>query len=178
MTLKLLAVVMTLPAFGQPSARQLDLTAITQYLSLTTEQVQSLHTIKQQERTALQPLIQQLHTAEQVLRQLVRNDGDPSTIAAAITNLQNIRKQIQQTRATYVRQSQAVLTADQISKLQALRVALHLVPTAREAVMLNLLTPPQGMGPLPGIGLGMGPEMHPMGIGRRLRIDDSPSEER
>jgi Spy/CpxP family protein refolding chaperone len=161
MRLRFLAPVVTLvatAAFAQFSAPHPDLTAITQYLDLTPAQVQSLETIRQQERTALQPLIQQLRTAEQALRQLMRNDGDPNDIAAAIANIQNIRQQIQQTRATYVTQAQAVLTEHQIRKLQALQAALNLVPTAREAVMLNLLTPPQGLGTArAGHGLRHGP---------------------
>lgn len=158
MRLRFLApVVVTLAAtaaFAQFLRPQPDLTAIAQYLDLTPAQVQSLETIRQQERTALQPFIQQLRTAEQALRQLVRNNGDPNAIAAAIANVQNIRKQIQQTRATFVTQAQAVLTQHQINKLEALRDALNLVPTAREAVMLNLLTPPQGLG-APGAGHGL-----------------------
>jgi len=126
-------------------------TAVQAYLNLSDTQIASLEQLRQQEHTALKPIMEQMRTLHQSMRA-------GTGAADAATQMQNLEQQAAPIRASFQQQAQAVLTADQKTKLAALEAAMALMPTIHEAMGLNLLAPPKGMGPG-----GFGPEGMPHG---------------
>ena len=155
------------PGGGTPP--EPSLTGITSYLGLSTTQVESLQSIQTQERTALQPLLQQIGQAQTAVQNLIGSGStDTTALAAALLNVQNLRKQVTQKQGSFQAQAVAVLTADQKTKLGNLQAAQKLEPAIHEAEFLNLLAPPEnaaGPGVRPAGGPGGG---GPRGFGRRM----------
>jgi Spy/CpxP family protein refolding chaperone len=147
---------------GPPSDGQPDLSDVTSYLSLTSTQVQSLQSISTQQRAAVRGVQQQIADKQRALDTLIQKG---STDAAALGNLlidmQNLRKQVNQSAGTYQSQALAVLTPDQKTKLNNLQAAAQLQPAIHEAGFLGLLAPPQGANAGPGAGMRMGPGPRP-----------------
>ena len=123
------------------------------YLNLTDAQIQSLKQLHQSEMTAMRPIMEQMGPLHQSMRaQMEGTSTDATSTAKTVASIQNLRQQAAATRSSFRQQALAVLTADQRAKLAALESAMSLMPTVRQAMSLNLLTPPEG-------AEGGGPEM-------------------
>ncbi len=145
--------------FGPPSTTNGSQTQtptvdnVKQYLGLSDTDVANLEALHQATRQAIQPLAEQLHQQEQTLRQSIQNgSATAATIGTATLAIEALRKQIAQKQADAQVKAAASLTAAQQAKLKTLQAAMALAPTIREAHVLGLVTPPEGMGPG-----GMGP---------------------
>ena len=152
-------------AAGQPPAN-----ALKTYLSLTDAQVQSFKQIAQQTRTTVQPLMQQISTKSKALQDLRRQgSSDTTALGNLVVEIDGLHKQVADARASALTQVQALLTADQKTKLTALEAAAQLMPAIHEAAALGLIQAPAGGGGMGG-RMGMGPMgMGGPGAGRMMR---------
>lgn len=154
---------------GQPAGTppQPNVTDIKAYLGLTDAQVTSLTQLLQTERQSVQSLMQQVGQKRQALDAALKaGTSNAATLGQFLLDIQALEKQIEQKRTDSRTQALAVLTADQKTKLNALSAAEQLLPSIREAGMLNLLAPPQGAGPGgPGFRGGPGGRGGPRGFG-------------
>jgi Spy/CpxP family protein refolding chaperone len=120
-------------------------TAIQSYLNLTEAQITSLQQLRQSEAAALKPIYQQMGPMRQSLRtQEQSGSADAATVGKLVLDMKSLEQQAAPIRASFQQQAQAVLTADQKTKLAALQSAAALMPAIHEAGSLNLLTPPAG----------------------------------
>jgi len=139
------------------------LDAVKNFLALTDAQVNQLVQLRQQERTTLRPILQQLRIARQSLRKAMQA-GDSATVTSTMATIKDLQSQIANTNSNFRTQAVAILTDAQKAKLQVLQDALNALPAARQAIGLNLLTPPAGLR-APGM-LGPGPA----GMGQPNRL--------
>lgn len=128
------------------------------YLGLTDAQIQSLQQLRQSERAALKPIMQQIEPLRQSMHSQMQASGaDAAAVGKLMLSIQTLEQQAAPIRSSFQQQALAVLTADQKTKLAALENAANLMPAVHEATGLNLLTPPKGsFGPG-----GPGPEDRP-----------------
>lgn len=135
-------------------------TAAQSYLNLTDAQISQLKQLRQSEMAALKPIFQQIGPLRETLRtQEQSGSPDASAVGKLVLSIQALEQQTEPIRSSYQQQAQAVLTADQKTKLAALESAAALIPAIHEASGLNLLTPPKGeFGPG-----GFGPDGMPRG---------------
>lgn len=135
-------------------------TEVQSYLNLTDAQISTLQQLRQSEMTALKPIFQQIGPLRQSLREQEQSgSADATAVGKLVLSIQTLEQQAAPIRASFQQQAQAVLTADQKTKLTALQSAASLMPAIHEATGLNLMTPPKGAG-----GPGeFGPDMMPRG---------------
>jgi Spy/CpxP family protein refolding chaperone len=115
------------------------------YLNLTDAQIQSLQQLRQSEKTALAPIMQQIAPLRQSLNtQLNSGSADAATVGKLMLSIQSLEQQMTTSRNSLRDQAQAVLTADQKTRLAALQSAADLMPAIHQAMALNLLSPPAG----------------------------------
>lgn len=126
--------------------------ALKSYLELSDQQVQDLQNVEKSFRDAARPTMEQIRDKMQTLRETRRSGGDVTQLQSDLTTLQ---EQVKKLRDQYRDQSLAVLTETQKTKLTDLENALKLMPAAQEALGLNLLEAPEGMGFPGGPGRGM-----------------------
>jgi Spy/CpxP family protein refolding chaperone len=126
------------------------LTAVTTFLGLSDTLVTQLVQLRQQERTALRPILQQMRTQQQALRTALQAN-DSTAASAAMAAIKSLQDQVKSTNASYRSQALALLTPDQQTKLQTLQKAAQLLPAIRQAGALNLLDAPGGGPGGPGL---------------------------
>ena len=120
-------------------------TAVQSYLNLTDAQIASLKQLRQSEREALKPIMDQMAPLHQSLRtQLQSASADATAVGKLELSIQSLEKEAAPIRASFQQQAQAVLTPAQKTQLAALQSAAALMPAIHEATMLNLLSPPEG----------------------------------
>ena len=120
-------------------------TEVQSYLNLTDAQISSLQTLRQSERTALKPIMDQVGPLRESLHtQTQSTTADATAVGKTMLSIQALEQQAAPIRASFQQQALAVLTADQKTKLAALQSAAALMPAIHEATSLNLLTPPAG----------------------------------
>jgi Spy/CpxP family protein refolding chaperone len=135
----------------------------TEYLGLSTAQVDALKLLITQFREQTRTVREQMAEKQKALNTLLKNNStDAAAIGALMVEIQTLRNQIQSAHESVRAQALNVLTAEQKTKLANLEAAMALRPAIQEAMMLNLLTPPEGaagepMGGGPGMGRGPGP---------------------
>jgi len=131
---------------GPPAAPPID--AVKAYLSLTDSQLASLATIRQNEMKAIQSIMQDIATKEKALHDtLDKGTTDALAVGKQVLDIDALHKKADQAHTDAQAQAAAVLTAAQKTKLAALDAASKLRQEVQQAVMLDLLAPPQGGGP-------------------------------
>jgi Spy/CpxP family protein refolding chaperone len=135
-----------LAAQTAPTARPAPpVDAVKQALNLTDAQITQLEQLQQSARTAAQPLEAQIRTRQQALNQAMQQTSpDPLAVGRLMAEIKDLREQIRLTTGKLHSQAVALLTAEQKTKLKALEDAAKLQPAVGQAVMLNLIEPPQG----------------------------------
>src|SRR5215472_3515969 len=131
-------------------------TELTQYLSLTDAQLQSLQTILDDRSLAVQSIYTKINLTNQTLSQLLNSySGTASQLGQLLLDIRSLQKQLPLNDAPYKTQAVSVLTADQKTKLPKLAEALQLQAAAGQAGMLLLIdTPVTGPPGILPMGLG------------------------
>jgi len=112
------------------------------HLSLTDDQLQQLQNLRRDQFERMRPSIEQMAEKQRALDEaLAAASPDPALVGRLTIELQQIRKEIPDSRETLREQALAILGADQRAKLDDLGEALQLHATATQAVGLNLLDP-------------------------------------
>jgi len=130
--------------------------ALKEYLKLTPAQVADLQTIRTGMRDALKPLVEGLAPKVKALREALRQDPiDSEAVARLRKEVEDARSAIRAKREEFAAKARGVLTAEQVSSLQALDQALRLQRAAGQAAQLGFIEPPERMeGPLLRLGRG------------------------
>lgn len=137
---------LTVAAQTAPTARPAPpVDALKQALNLTGAQITQLEQLQQSARGAAQPLAAQIQTRRQALNQAMQQTApDPLTVGRLMVEIKGLGEQIRLNGEKFRLQALALLTADQKAKLKTLEDAARLQPAIGQAVMLNLIEPPQG----------------------------------
>lgn len=123
--------------------------AVKSYLNLSDGQIQTLEQIQQTERAALRSVHDRMRQAQDELR-TASNGSDLASAGAAQAKVAALRKQIEESHASFRTQAAAALTADQKTKLSTLNDLSKMMPALHEAAQLGLLaSPPRPDGPPP-----------------------------
>lgn len=143
--------VMQPPIIGGPEPSL----ALRQYLDLTNEQVSSIIRLRGDlNRFQSEKLRRQLQVNLEMSQELRRETLDPMAIGVRHVELEAIRREIDAEQARVARDVQALLTAAQRTRVQALHDVLRTYPLACEALYHNLMSvPPQQQGQMPGGGM-------------------------
>ena len=145
-----------------------NLDAVKSALGLSDAQVAQLKQIRKDTFTANEGLRTQMREKQQSLHTAMKSDNpDGSAMAAALRDLQTLRTQMKAKHDDLAKATRAVLTPQQATQLASLEQAMKLVPAARQATALGLITPSDNAGAAMIMG-GRGPGAAPMG-GRMRR---------
>jgi Spy/CpxP family protein refolding chaperone len=137
-------------------AAQGKTTAVQSYLNLTDAQISSLQQLRQSERAALKPIMEQMGPLHESLRsQSQSGSADATAVGKLVLSIQSLEQQAAPIRTSFQQQAMAVLTPAQKTQLAALQSAAALMPAIHEAEGLNLLTPPSGPDGPGGFGAAM-----------------------
>ncbi len=137
------------------------LTELKSYLALSDSQVTQLTDLRKQYQDAVAPVATQAADKRKTLVDLLKaGNADSNAISQLRQDLAGLRKQAQDTAQQYGVSARAVLTADQLTKLQALEDASKLMAAVHGAQALNLI---EGQGPFGGVRAALGAGM----MGRR-----------
>lgn len=125
------------------------------YLALTDQQLQQLQQLIRSRAEAIRPLHEQIRQKQQTLdQQLASGSASATALGQLLLDIQNLRKQVESTHATFHTQALNVLNEAQRGKLNGLQEAARLQPAIQQGVTLSLLDPPVNRTPMgPGIGL-------------------------
>jgi uncharacterized membrane protein len=131
---------LALTAQEQPPAPAL----IAQFLGFSDSQTVQFLKLLQNLPANIGPLQQQAVAAQQSLEQLVNSDNpDPATIGARLLAMRAIQKQIQGALDSYHKLFAALLTSDQMQRVQAVAQAGALLPAVNAFAQMQLLAPPR-----------------------------------
>lgn len=102
---------------------------VARYLELSSEQLGQWEELLTTLRSTVEPLQQRLREVESQLAELLRQENpDPAAVGALAIEGHTLRAGIAQGLRDYVHGFEAMLTAEQMRKLQALRLAERLQP--------------------------------------------------
>jgi hypothetical protein len=124
----------------QPAAPAL----VAQFLGFSDSQTPQFQKLLQNLQSNIGPLQQQAFAAQQSLEQLANTDNpDPAAIGARVLAMRAIQKQILAALDSYHKLFAALLTSDQMQKVQAVTQAGKLLPAVNAFAHLQLIAPPQ-----------------------------------
>ena len=131
---------LALTAQEQPPAPAL----VAQFLGFSESQTAQFQKLLQNLQSNIGPLQQQAAAARQSLEQLANSDNpDPAAIGARLLAIRAIHHQIQAALDSYHKLFAALLTRDQMQKVEAVTQAGVLLPAVNAFAQLQLLVPPQ-----------------------------------
>lgn len=136
------------PETARPPAANLQ-----EYLSLSDSQRQALAELQARMRTKARASVRQLGEKQRALRtQLASGDLNPFTVGKLYLSLEVAKDNAEATSAELRKEALALLSVEQLARLQKLEEARQMQPLVREAVGLFLIAPPTevltGTGPL------------------------------
>jgi len=117
---------------------------VAQFLGFSNSQTAQFQAVLQNLQSTIGPLQQQAADAQQLLEQLANSDNpDPAAIGGRLLAVRAIQKQILAALDSYHKLFVALLTTDQMQKVQAVAQAGELLPAVNAFAQLQLLMPPQ-----------------------------------
>jgi hypothetical protein len=129
----------------------INYTELKQYLGLTDPQLVSLQAIQNTRNQSQQAIYKQINDKNQQIYQLLDSGtGSATQIGQLMLDIRNLQKQLTTIDGPLRTQAQAVLTADQKTRLTKLVDAMQLQTPAWQAVNLLLIESPYPIGlPMP-----------------------------
>lgn len=113
----------------QPSSQETSLLqVVAAFLQLTPSQVTELEQLLQARQAKLVPLAQTVQTLTQQLGNRLNSGANPAQVGAVIIQIHALHQQMAQAQQAFLAQFIAILTAEQLQKLQAVQVAAKLQP--------------------------------------------------
>jgi hypothetical protein len=113
----------------QPSSEETSpLQVMAQFLQLTPGQVTELGQLLQARQATLVPLFQTAQALIQELGNLLNSGGNPAQVGAVVIQIHALQQQMAQAQQAFLTQFIAILSAEQLQKLQAVQVAAQLQP--------------------------------------------------
>lgn len=112
-----------------PSAEETSpLQVVAQFFQLTPSQVSELELLLQARQTNLMPLVQTVQNLTQQLGNLLNSGANPAQVGAAVIQIHALQQQAAQVQQAFLTEFTAILTAEQLQKLQAVQIAVQLQP--------------------------------------------------
>lgn len=113
----------------QPNAEETSpLQVVAQFLQLTPSQVSELEQLLQARQANLVPIVQTTQNLTQQLGNLLNSGANPAQVGAVVFQIHALQQQAAQVQQAFLKQFAAILTADQLQKLQAAQIAVQLQP--------------------------------------------------
>lgn len=152
----LLATLAAAALVAQPSQRPAPTyTELKTLLTLTDAQVTSLVANQSALRTEAQTIMTQIHDKRKALKTAQESGStDSAALGQLLVDIANLEKQLTALHTKYQVLAVGLLNADQKTKLAALAKIFDSLTPAHQAVSLDLITPPAGMGGERGFGPG------------------------
>ena len=104
------------------------LQVIAAFLQLQPAQITELETLLQARQAALVPLVQQIEVLGQQVDTLLNSGGNPAQIGMLVLQIHARQMQVAQTQLAFLGQFIALLSPDQLQRVQALQVAVAVQP--------------------------------------------------
>jgi hypothetical protein len=104
------------------------LQVVAEFLQLRPGQVSELEQLLQARQAALVPLFQTAQAMIQQLGILLNAGGNPVQVGVLVIQIHALQQQMGQAEQAFITQFTATLDADQLQKLQAVRIAAQLQP--------------------------------------------------
>lgn len=113
----------------QPSSDQTSpLQVVAEFLQLTPGQVSELEQLLQVRQAKLVPLFQTAQNLIQQLGNLLNSGANPAQVGAVVIQIHTLQQQMAQAQQAFLTQFIAILSQDQLQKLQAVQVSVQLQP--------------------------------------------------
>lgn len=113
----------------QPSSQDVSpLQIVAAFLQLLPSQVNELEQLFQARQAALVPLLQTVQAQIQQLTVLLNTGGNPAQVGILAIQIHASQQQVAQTQQTFLVQFVAILSPEQLQKLQAVQIAAQLQP--------------------------------------------------
>lgn len=113
----------------QPSSEETSpLQVVAEFLQLSPGQVTELGQLLQARQATLVPLFQTAQALIQQLGNLLNSGGNPAQVGAVVIQIHALQQQMAQAQQAFLTQFIAILSAEQLQKLQAVQVAAQLLP--------------------------------------------------
>jgi Spy/CpxP family protein refolding chaperone len=120
--LTILSVALSGLLLAQPQAWGLRAGYLKRQLSLSDDQVKQLRDLRRQQAEQLKPQREQVQSAAEQLRTLMKGDNpDPTAVGRQMVELKRMRQSLTQARSSYNEKAKAILTPEQQTKLEQLR---------------------------------------------------------
>ncbi len=134
---------LALPVLAQQDAIPVDPKAeVIEFLALTPDQVAQWNVLIAVREQTIPPLREQLEAIEaQIKALLAQPNPDPAAVGALVIQAAPIRARIEAARAAYVDGFEAMLTGDQLAKLDFMRRAAKAAPLIPAFRLTGLLRP-------------------------------------
>lgn len=104
------------------------LQVIAEFLQLTPSQVTELGQLLQARQAKLIPLVQAAQALSQQLGNSLNSGASPAQVGAVVIQIHALQQQAAQAQQAFLTQFTAILTADQLQRLQAVQIAAQLQP--------------------------------------------------
>lgn len=104
------------------------LQVIAAFLQLTPSQVTELEQLLQARQTKLVPLVQTIQALSQQLGNLLNSGANAAQVGALVIQIHALQQQAAQAQQAFLTQFTAILTAEQLQRLQAVQIAAQLQP--------------------------------------------------
>jgi len=136
-------VVLALPALGQEGAiLGTPRDEVIRFLALTSDQVATWDALIATREQTVPPLRDQLKGIdEQIKGLLAQPSPDPAAVGGLVIQADGVRHQLEAARGAYVGGFEAILSADQLARLNFLRRAEKAVPVLPAFRLAGLLPP-------------------------------------
>lgn len=104
------------------------LQVVAEFLQLTPSQATELGQLLQARQAKLVPLVQAAQALTQQLGNLLNSGANPAQVGAVVIQIHALQQQAAQAQQAFLTQFTAILTADQLQRLQAVQIAAQLQP--------------------------------------------------
>jgi Spy/CpxP family protein refolding chaperone len=102
---------------------------LTRFLQLTEQQVADLRALLEVRKDVVEPLMKQIPEKEKELRDLLNAAGpEPAAVGRVTIAIHDLRRQVEEARKDFAAGFEALLTADQKTRVNAARQAARLQP--------------------------------------------------
>ncbi len=141
--LSAIVVLLALPVLAQQNAIPVDpVSEVTQFLALTPDQSAQWQTLIATREQTIPPLRDQLKALDDQIKALLAQPSpDPAAVGTLVIQAVPIKAQIEAARAAYVNGFEAMLTPDQLAKLNFIRRAAKAAPLIPAFRLSGLLAP-------------------------------------
>ena len=104
------------------------LQVVAEFLQLTPSQAAELGQLLQARQAKLVPLVQTAQALTQQLGTLLNSGANPIQVGTVVIQIHTLQQQAAQAQQAFLTQFTAILTADQLQRLQAVQIAAQLQP--------------------------------------------------